>query len=228
MKKVVFKLVKYIGLFLFALLMYGIVVTLLSFIPVNSYDSRTLIPAQKIEIYLLTNGVHTDIVLPVKNEYFDWSKQVKYIDTKAKDSTAQFMAIGWGDKGFYLETPTWADLKASTALKAATGLSSSALHVTFYKNMKEGVDCKKITIDSNEYKKLIVFINDSFQLNNGNITKIDTKAVYGNNDAFYEAKGSYSLFYTCNTWANQALKAANQKAALWTITDSGIFRHYKN
>lgn len=228
MKKVVFKLVKYIGLFLFALLMYGIVVTLLSFIPVNSYDSRTSIPAQKIEIYLLTNGVHTDIVLPVKNEYFNWSKQVKFTDTKAKDSTAQFMAIGWGDRGFYLETPTWSDLKVSTALNAATGLSSSALHITFYKSLKEGIDCKKITIDSNEYKKLIVFINDSFQLNNGNVTKIDTKAVYGNNDAFYEAKGSYSMFYTCNSWANQALKEANQKAALWTISDTGIFRHYKN
>lgn len=228
MKKIVIKIVKYVGLFLLALLMYGIVVTLLSFIPVNSYDSRTLIPAQKIEIYLLTNGVHTDIVLPVKNEYFNWSKQVKFTDTKAKDSTAQFMAIGWGDRGFYLETPTWSDLKVSTALNAATGLSSSALHITFYKSLKEGIDCKKITIDSIEYKKLIVFINDSFQLNNGNVTKIDTKAVYGNNDAFYEAKGSYSLFYTCNTWANQALKAANQKAALWTISDTGIFRHYKN
>lgn len=228
MIKIVIKIVKYVGLFLLALLMYGIVVTLLSFIPVNSYDSRTLIPAQKIEIYLLTNGVHTDIVLPVKNEYFNWSKQVKFTDTKAKDSTAQFMAIGWGDRGFYLETPTWSDLKVSTALNAATGLSSSALHITFYKSLKEGIDCKKITIDSIEYKKLIVFINDSFQLNNGNVTKIDTKAVYGNNDAFYEAKGSYSLFYTCNTWANQALKAANQKAALWTISDLGIFRHYKN
>lgn len=228
MKKIVIKIVKYVGLFLLALLMYGIVVTLLSFIPVNSYDSRTLIPAQKIEIYILTNGVHTDIVLPVKNEYFNWSKQVKFTDTKAKDSTAQFMAIGWGDRGFYLETPTWSDLKVSTALNAATGLSSSALHITFYKSLKEGIDCKKITIDSIEYKKLIVFINDSFQLNNGNVTKIDTKAVYGNNDAFYEAKGSYSLFYTCNTWANQALKAANQKAALWTISDTGIFRHYKN
>ena len=44
---------------------------------------------------------------------------------------------------------------------------------------------------------------------------------------FYEAKGSYSLFYTCNSWANQALKAANQKAALHTLTDTGIFRHYE-
>ncbi|WP_396188532.1 TIGR02117 family protein [Flavobacterium sp.] len=228
MKKVVFKLVKYIGLFLLALLMYGIVITLLSFIPVNSFDSRTLIPAQKIEIYLLTNGVHTDVVVPVKNEVFDWSKQVKFTDTKAKDSTAQFMAIGWGDRGFYLETPTWSDLKVSTALKAATGLSSSALHATFYNKMKEGADCKKITLDCNEYNQLIHFISDSFQLNGDKVSKIETKAVYGNNDAFYEAKGSYSLFYTCNSWANQALKAANQKAALWTITDSGIFRHYAN
>lgn len=228
MKKVVFRLVKYIGLFLLALLMYGIVVTLLSFIPVNSFDSRTLIPAQKIEIYLLTNGVHTDVVFPVKNEVFDWSKQVKFTDTKAKDSTAQFMAIGWGDRGFYLETPTWSDLKVSTALKAATGLSSSALHATFYSKMKEGADCEKITLDCNEYHQLIHFISDTFQLNAGKVSKIETKAVYGNKDAFYEAKGSYSLFYTCNSWANQALKAANQKAALWTITDSGIFRHYAN
>jgi hypothetical protein len=44
---------------------------------------------------------------------------------------------------------------------------------------------------------------------------------------FYNAKGRYSLFYTCNTWANQALKSANQKAALWTIFDFGIFQHYK-
>lgn len=228
MKKVVFKLVKYIGFLLLALLMYGIVITLLSFIPVNSFDSRTLIPGKKIEIYLLTNGVHTDVVVPVKNEVFDWSKQVKFTDTKAKDSTAQFMAIGWGDRGFYLETPTWSDLKVSTALKAASGLSSSALHATFYSKMKEGADCKKITLDCNEYHQLIDFISDSFQLNAGKVSKIETKAVYGNNDAFYEAKGSYSLFYTCNSWANQALKAANQKAALWTITDSGIFRHYAN
>lgn len=228
MKKVVFKLVKYVGLFLLILLMYGIVITLLSFIPVNSFDSRTLIPVQKNEIYLLTNGVHTDVVVPVKNKVFDWSKQVKFTDTKAKDSTAQFLAIGWGDRGFYLETPTWSDLKVSTALKAATGVSSSALHATFYNKMKEGADCKKITLDYNEYNQLIHFISDSFQLNAGKVSKIETKAVYGNNDAFYEAKGSYSLFYTCNSWVNQALKAANQKAALWTITDSGIFRHYAN
>ena len=48
-----------------------------------------------------------------------------------------FVGLGWGDKGFYLETPTWADLKTSTALKAVSGYNTTAMHVTFYKEMQE-------------------------------------------------------------------------------------------
>ena len=222
--KTIKKFFKYIGLFLLALITYGLIVSLLSFIPVNA--NQFAIDEPKVDIFILSNGVHTDIVVPVKNDTFDWSKQIKFEHTKAKDSTAKYVAMGWGDRGFYLETPTWADLKGSTALKAATGLSSSALHTTFYKSMKEDAYCKKIQISTLEYQKLVVFIHDSFETKSGETIKIDTDAVYGKTDVFYEAKGSYSLFYTCNSWANQALKAANQKAALHTLTDTGIFRHY--
>ena len=52
------------------------------------------------------------------------------------------------------------------------------------------------------------------------------EAVYGKNDAFYDAKGRYSFLNTCNTWTNDGLKVAGQKAALWTPTDFGIFQHY--
>jgi hypothetical protein len=54
-----------------------------------------------------------------------------------------YLAFGWGDKGFYLNTPEWADLKVSTALNAAFGLSSSAIHSTFYKKLRENETCKK-------------------------------------------------------------------------------------
>ena len=201
-----------------------LIVTLLSFVSVNKDVSEN---QEEIPIYILTNGVHTDIVLPIKNEHHDWSNQLKFEHTKSKDTMYQYVALGWGDKGFYLETPTWADLKASTAIKAASGLSTSAMHVTFYKHLKENQSCKKLQISIENYKKLIAFINESFQTKSGEFLKIETDAVYGKHDVFYEAKGSYSLFYTCNSWANQALKAANQKAALWTISDSGIFRHYE-
>ena len=221
--KIFKKILKYIAIFLLSLIAYLGVVTLLSYITVTGEIRKV---KKDVSIYILTNGVHTDIVLPLKNEHFDWSKQVNPADTKSKDTSFNYVAMGWGDKGFYLETPTWADLKVSTALKATTGISTSAMHVTFYKNMKENVSCKKIQISSENYNKLIAYLNKSFQTQSGKFLKIETDAVYGKNDVFYEAKGSYSLFYTCNSWANQALKAANQKAALWTISDSGIFRHY--
>jgi uncharacterized protein (TIGR02117 family) len=222
--KTIKKTFKYIGVFLLTLIAYGFLVTLMSYVTVN--EKEAAIDEPKVEIFILSNGVHTDIVVPVKNDTFDWSKQIKFEHTKAKDSTAKYLAMGWGDRGFYLETPTWADLKVSTALKATTGLSSSALHTTFYKSMKEDAYCKKIQISTVEYQKLVLFINESFETNSGEKIKIETDAVYGKNDIFYEAKGSYSLFYTCNSWANQALKSANQKAALHTLTDTGIFRHY--
>lgn len=198
----------------------------MSYIPVNSNLSRN--EESKVDIFILSNGIHTDIVVPAKNEFYDWTKEVKFEHTKSKDTTFNFLAMGWGDRGFYLETPTWADLKVSTALKATTGLSSSALHATFYKSMKEDVYCKKIQISTSDYENLVAFIKDSFEKKSDEIIKIETDAVYGKNDIFYEAKGSYSLFYTCNSWANQALKSANQKAALHTLTDIGIFRHYAN
>ncbi|GAA4297837.1 TIGR02117 family protein [Nibribacter koreensis] len=183
---------------------------------------------QEVTMYILTNGVHTDLVVPVKHELFDWNKFINYQHTKGKDSTHNWVAFGWGDKGFYLETPTWADLKVSTAFKAATGLSNSAIHATFYKDMQESADCKRIQISVQQYNRLIKFIKTRFDLDaKGKPIHIQTNANYGLNDAFYEAKGSYNLFYTCNTWANNGLKASGQKASIWTPFYQGIFYQYQ-
>ncbi|MBE9663223.1 TIGR02117 family protein [Mucilaginibacter myungsuensis] len=181
-----------------------------------------------VAIYILTNGVHTDIVVPVKNEQMDWSKEVKFENTKSRDTTGDLLAFGWGDKGFYLNTPTWAQLKFSVAFKAATGLSTSAMHTTFYRDLVESPDCKKIMISKAQYARLIAYIQNSFQVDNeGHVMLIPTTANYNNFDAFYETKRRYNIFYTCNTWANNALKAAGQKAAIWTPSDKGIFWQYR-
>lgn len=204
-------------------ILYIISALSISKISVNSDVSQKDKP---IEIFILSNGVHTDIVVPIKNEIKDWSKEIRFHQTKSKDSLVHYLAFGWGDKGFYLNTPEWSDLKASTAFNAAFGLSSSAMHTTFYKKMNENASCKKIKISAEEYQKMVTYISDSFHRDlHKNVQWISGHS-YGNRDAFYEAKGSYNLFYTCNTWANNALKIANQKASLWTVTDTGIFCHY--
>lgn len=224
MKKTFKILLKSILLFLGFILLYVLSAYTLSKITVDKETDTK----PEVEIFILTNGVHTDIVMPTKNDQIDWSKQVQFKNTKAADSTYKYIAMGWGDKGFYLETPNWSDLKASVALKAATGLSTTAIHTTYYKQMRLGDDCRSIMISKEQYSRLINYINNSFQKGtSGNFLPIKTDANYGKTDAFYEANGSYSLFQTCNTWANSGLKASGQKCCFWTATDSGIFSKYK-
>ncbi|MBP4138853.1 TIGR02117 family protein [Flavobacterium geliluteum] len=224
MKKIAKVLFKTILIFVGFIFLYAVSAYLISKITIErESDTKSEVP-----IYILTNGVHTDIVMPAKNDQIDWSKQIKFKNTKSADTTYKYLAMGWGDKGFYLETPEWSDLKASVALKAASGLSTTAIHATYYKSLKEGEDCKKIMISKEQYNRLIKYINESFQKDaSGNFVLITTDANYGKTDAFYEANGSYSLLRTCNTWANSGLKSSGQKCCLWTATDSGIFSKYK-
>lgn len=210
------------------ILIFALVYLFLVFvIPYFSVNAENKSPAEEVTLYIKTNGVHTDIVVPIKTKYKDWSETLKFSHIKSQDSTMQFIGLGWGDKGFYLNTPEWSDLKFSTAFVAAFGLGSSAMHATFYREIRVNENCVKIKVSAQEYQKLIAYVENTFDIDeNGKPILIDA-TTYGQNDSFYEAKGAYTLFYTCNTWANSALKAMDQKAALWTATDTGIFQHYK-
>lgn len=225
MLKVTLKVLIYFFVFPIALLiLYFIIAVALSLI-----EKKPEKQCGDISIYLLTNGVHTDLVLPVKIDNIDWSKKVKYSDTKSKDSVMQFLAFGWGDKEFYINTPTWADLKFNTAFQAVFGLGSAAMHTTYYKNIEISENCIELKISKENYKKLAYYIENSFVFSEkGEFVNIKTEAAYGENDSFYEAQGRFSLFYTCNTWTNNGLKFCGQKACLWTPFDKGIFYHYRN
>ena len=224
-KKIFLTILKTLGIIVGAVAIYVILGLGLPYISIGAKNDGQ---KKNIPIYIYTNGVHTDIVVPIKNNLQDWSSKILFDNTISKKQDFNYVGIGWGDKGFYLDTPTWADLKFSTAVKAAFWMSESAMHCTFYKTMTEGDDCVKIIVSEKQYQDLVKFIDAKFDKDDkGNYILIPTKAVYGKNDAFYDAKGSYSFMNTCNTWANDALKSAGQKAALWTPTDKGIFQQYK-
>lgn len=223
MKKALKILLKSILFFLGFVLLYIATAFVLSKITVDKEPDTK----PEVQIFILTNGVHTDIVMPVKNDQIDWSQQVQFKNTKAADSTYNYITMGWGDKGFYLETPDWSDLRASVALKAATGLGKTAIHATYYRQMRLGDDCKSMMISKEQYSRLIAYVTASFQKDSsGNFIPIKTDANYSRTDAFYEANGSYSLTHTCNTWANNALKASGQKCCFWTPMDTPIFSKY--
>lgn len=168
-------------------------------------------------VYVLSNGVHTDIVFHESLLSEDFWGQLKKIEGRP------YIAIGWGDKGFYLYTPTWAELKISTALTAAFLPSPTLMHVTHY--MQVQPNWKSIELTDKQLENLKKFIKKSFASDKEQKIQILEGAGYGKYDFFYNAVGNYSCFYTCNIWVNQALKKAEIKTAIWSPFDKGIMKH---
>ncbi|WKS96119.1 TIGR02117 family protein [Riemerella columbina] len=225
MKSIFRFLLKALGVLLGIVGIYILLSLLLPLIPVA--PEKTAEP-KPISIYILTNGVHTDLVVPTQTPIIDWSQYIPYENTIAQQKNMPYLGIGWGDKGFYLDTPEWSDLKFSTAFSATFGLGGSAMHCTYYPTMTPSKDCVQIRLTNAQYQRLVHYIQNQFKTDaSERYIPIKTDAVYGKDDAFYEAKGRYNFTQTCNTWANNGLKACGQTAALWTPTDFGIFRHYR-
>ncbi|QQR87654.1 MAG: TIGR02117 family protein [Flavobacteriales bacterium] len=221
------RLIRWLALLLLTLLafaaLYGLAMVLL---PLVGSNTDYTAPPTGHTIYLHSNGVHTDIVLPVRTETKDWSRTFPFANTSSGDSTFTHIGIGWGDKGFYLETKEWADLKASTAVKAAFGLSGSALHVTYQNAPDVGEDCRAVVVNDSTLHLLVQRIEAGFVKNSDDAPQWIAERYYGEHDAFYEGTGRYGLFHTCNTWTNSTLKECGLPAALWTATAGGVLRQY--
>jgi uncharacterized protein (TIGR02117 family) len=217
------KMIKYSLLFFFgAPLLYCLMAYLLGHLSVNNDFKQS---ANGIEIFVKSNGAHTDIIVPLKNEICDWTSFVSIENSVAKDINARFVALGWGDKGFFLETPTWGDLKFSTAFKALFALSTSAMHVEFrHKAPKLSESCKSIRISPEQYHELVKYMKNSFTKDPNGLVIPIVSAHYDKHDAFYEAKGRYHLFKTCNEWTRQGLSTIGVKCAFWSVMDESVLR----
>lgn len=179
-----------------------------------------------VEIYVKSNGVHTDLCLPVENAQFNWKTMVNPVDFPHVKNP-QFMAVGWGDKGFFLDTPTWNDLTFKTAFTAAFLPSETAMHVAYLENKPtENENCARVFLTKAHYEKLIVFVKNSFKTTDNNVILIPNKG-YNKTDNFYEANGNYHLFKTCNAWTNNALKIVNIRTGLYALSAEGIMRHLR-
>jgi uncharacterized protein (TIGR02117 family) len=169
------------------------------------------------EIYITTNGVHLDIILPVTNVESEFLNKLEIL------SGTKYVSFGWGDKEFYINTPEWKDLTFKTAFKALFLKSETAMHVTCYSTSYSS--WKKIKICSSQLDLLNKYIEKSFSKNeNGGLQKIAVPGYY-QSDFFYEAKGSFSLFNTCNVWVNKALKVTGIQTSVWSPFDFGILHH---
>jgi uncharacterized protein (TIGR02117 family) len=172
-------------------------------------------PAAGVTIYVETNGVHTDLVVPVTAAGVDWRDLARPEDiADPRYAAYDHLAVGWGEARFYLETPTWADVRPGTVLRAALGSDRTLVHVAHIPAPAVGADARRIVLRAEEYRRLARFIRASFATGPGRRPRIYRG--YDANDAFYSATGRYDAVMTCNAWTGAALRSAGVRVGAWT------------
>ena len=198
---------------------YLLVALVLALVPLNA-DFRP--SADGIPVYVRTNGVHAELVLPTRSADVDWSIDHPASDMRALAAPMRWIAFGWGDAAFFASTPTWFDLKPGTALVALGGLGEGAMHVEYIANPASFAG-RELRLSPDQHAQLVAYVRDSFERTaDGRPIRLRAPG-YFDTDAFYAAKPRYTFWMTSNEWVRRGLTAAGVRTPVWAPFDSALF-----
>jgi uncharacterized protein (TIGR02117 family) len=202
------------GLYLLAALIGGVV-------PLNSQWRE---PAEGTVVYLRSNGVHVDIVMPAKAQGLDWRPYFPVRDFADPPAAPRWFGFGAGERRVYLETPTWLDMSPRTLWAAIAG-GERVLHVD--RTVVPGEDLVAIRLRPEEYRRLWAAVRAQFVLSqSGRPQRLPFRG-YGPDDAFYRARGKANVVNTCNQWVADQLRLAGVKVSAWAPFPLGVRWRYR-
>jgi uncharacterized protein (TIGR02117 family) len=200
--------------------LYFLLALLLGAIPANAGWTQ---PREGVRIFVRTNGVHTWILVPKVTPEMDWRPLVPGAHLKDPAwGRGDHVALGYGNRTFYLETPTWGDLTMKNAFLAAFGQGRSLVHAD-HDHRPQATDYQRpLLLSRDQYRRLAAHLQASFQRDAQGRSITVSGRGYTLSDAFYEANGPYSALYTCNSWTGEALRAAGVRMGVWTPLSQSI------
>ena len=174
-------------------------------------------PERGITIFVRSNGVHTWIMVPKETAEFDWRPLIPPAHlADPRYGRGDHVAFGYGNRTFYLETPTWGDLTMKNAFLAAFGSGRSLMHADHDHDPAPNDYQRPILLSRAEYRRLAAYLRAGFEVDARGRTIPLIGRGYGPSDMFYEAVGPYHAFHTCNEWTGAALRRAGVRTGLWT------------
>lgn len=181
-------------------------------------------PESGITIYIHDNGIHAGLILPRANSIADWSDLVRPEDLPDPRDASEWLLFGWGDRVFYVETPTWWDLRPQTAVIALFGSEASLVHVDHIPSFAPADTIRAITVTPDQYARIAETIRAQFALDTEG--RAQPVRGYGAYDVFYEAHDRYSAIQTCNEWTGRILRDAGVRVGIWTPFNFGVMRWF--
>lgn len=201
-----------------ALLLYLAAAVAGSLIPRNASWEE---PSDGVLLFVRNNGIHVDLVLPASAAGIELYRLVPPSHVGNPGRTRGWVAFGWGQREFYLETPRWSGLKVRNAARAVFG-GRALMHVEHLGRLQPSERLRPLRIDGGSYRELVAAIERGFQRGQDGRPVVLPGSGYGSGDIFYEAVGNYNAFNTSNQWAADALANAGVKVGVWTPLAPGL------
>lgn len=172
-----------------------------------------------VEIMIGHNGIHTEIAMPLVSPDKDWRNTFPASDIETSARPYTHVSVSWGERKFFLETPTWADVNPLTVIGAMFG-GEGVLHVAHYVRPAPSEDYRILHLRTDEYRQLVAVIERQ-------LDPPESREVldgYGAHDVFYTASGTYHIGNTCNQWTSDQLAAAGVQIGAWSPFPGGVMK----
>lgn len=203
----------------------GLALLTISYLTPRKWGNTLQSGACTSQVYVSGGAFHTNIIVPVHNQHFDWRNHLP-LHEFGNVASYRYLKFGWGDRDFYMNTPSWAEMRLTSALDALLSPGAAAMHVEASVSFphESQVEVKCLQLDAVNYQKLMEFIDQSFEVNpQGKKIKIgDTNL---RDRSFFAGRGKYSILRTCNSWTAEGLRVANINTPLWGGLAPAIMHH---
>jgi uncharacterized protein (TIGR02117 family) len=200
---------------------YMMAATAGSFIPANS---GWIEPREGVEVFVETNGVHVSLIVPNAAAGEDLGDLIRTDDLSDPALFGTHVMIGWGHGPVYRNAETWADVRSGDVASAIIGSDDTLLHVYHLIDPKPKPHRKVLRVTVSQFRTIISEIRSTFLTDTKGRSR--ARPAYGGDNLFYQARGRYSAFHTCNNWTGSVLRSAGVRVGIWTPFPGGVMRWF--
>jgi uncharacterized protein (TIGR02117 family) len=167
-------------------------------------------------VLVISSQIHTDIAFPADPDVLESFDFMPVDGLDPSMPRVAYVIAGWGGRSFYIETPTWADLKPGPVFKALT-IDNSVMHMSLAGEIDSAhPQVLPLTLDAAAFERLLASVSGSFTLDGEERPIVIEGVQYGPNDLFYEANGWFNALVGCNVWTAKMLRDAGVTTGWWT------------
>ncbi|GLS85811.1 urease-associated protein [Cypionkella aquatica] len=164
--------------------------------------------------------IHYDFLLPMSPELRARYGFASNAGVPMDAPQAEWLLVGWGSEAFYTSAGSYGDMKPGAVWTAISG-DSAVLHLDVAGDVSGLDGISYFTLSDAQYQALLNSLDANFRRDQTG-APLPLGAHFNDHDAFFEAKGDFSILHPCNAWLGETLRSAGVPFGIWTPTPQAV------